>query len=87
LPESIRQDKPNKALNSALLVSGIFMTIGRPPNEGESETFKITIPKPLYESLVYLARNTHVGSSVSEVASFLLKERISQMVVLKIPDA
>ncbi len=59
--------------------------VGRPPNEGESETFKVTVPKPLYESLVYLARHTHIGSSVSEVASYLLKERISQMVELQIP--
>jgi|KBSMisStandDraft_5_1062788.scaffolds.fasta_scaffold629478_2 hypothetical protein len=78
MPESIRQGKTYKSLLSALLVEA-EMAKGRPPNEGESETIKLTMPKPLHSYLVYLARNTYAGASVSEVVNHLLKDKLEEL--------
>ena len=52
---------------------------GRPPKEGEVESFYLTVPKPLYSYLRYLAQNTYAGADVSEVASLLLKLKVSEL--------
>jgi hypothetical protein len=55
------------------------MPIGRPPNEGDSETFKLTVPKPLYAYLLYLAGSTYAGVSVGEVVNHLLKLQLKEL--------
>ncbi len=60
------------------------MALGRPPKEGESETIKLTVPKPLYGHLLTLARTSYAGASVQEVASYLLKQSIAELVKLEI---
>jgi hypothetical protein len=52
---------------------------GRPPKEGESETFKITVPKPLHAYLLHLARTSYAGASVGEVINHLLKLQLTQL--------
>jgi hypothetical protein len=52
---------------------------GPRPKEGDVETFQLTIPKPLHAYLLYLARNTYAGASISEVVHHLLKRQIEAM--------
>jgi hypothetical protein len=52
---------------------------GRPPKEGDVESFYLTVPKPLYEYLRFLARDTYAGADVGEVASHLLKLKIAEL--------
>jgi hypothetical protein len=37
------------------------------------------MPKPLHSYLVYLARNTYAGASVSEVVNHLLKDKLEEL--------
>jgi hypothetical protein len=55
------------------------MAPGRRPKEGESESFNLTIPKPLHAYLLHLARTSHAGASVGEVAAYLLKLKIAEL--------
>ena len=60
--------------------------MGCPPKEGESETFKLTIPKPLHAYLLKLARESYAGASVGEVINHLLKLKIAELgAKLKVP--
>lgn len=52
---------------------------GRPANEGATESFKVTVPKPLHAYLVKLARESYAGASLSEVVSYLLKLKIAEL--------
>lgn len=52
---------------------------GRRPKEGESESFNLTVPKPLHRYLEHLARTSYVGASVGEVAAHLLKLKVSEL--------
>jgi hypothetical protein len=52
---------------------------GRPPKEGESETFKLTVPKPVHSYLLHLARNTYAGASIGEVVNHLLKLQLKEL--------
>jgi len=52
---------------------------GRPPKEGDSETLKLTIPKPLHAYLLEMARNSYAGASVGEVINHLLKLKIAEL--------
>ena len=61
--------------------------MGRPVKEGESVTFKLTVPKPLHDQLLALAKGTYAGASVGEVASYLLKLQMSALVPLKMPKS
>jgi hypothetical protein len=62
-------------------------TMGRPPKEGETETFKLTIPKPLHAYLLKLARESYAGASVGEVINHLLKLKIAELGAhLKVPE-
>lgn len=61
--------------------------MGRPPKEGESETFKLTAPKPLHAYLLKLARESYAGASVGEVINHLLKLKIAELgAKLKVPE-
>jgi len=53
--------------------------MGRPPNEGETEPVKLTIPKPLHAYLLKLARESYAGASVGEVINHLLKMKIAEL--------
>jgi hypothetical protein len=52
---------------------------GRPPKEGDVASFYLTIPKPLYDYLQFLARNTYAGADIGEVASHLLKLKVAEL--------
>jgi hypothetical protein len=61
--------------------------MGRPPKEGETETFKLTVPKPLHAYLLKLARESYAGASVGEVINHLLKLKIAELgAKLKVPE-
>ena len=61
--------------------------MGRPPKEGETETFKLTIPRPLHAYLLKLARESYAGASVGEVINHLLKLKINELGAnLKVPE-
>lgn len=61
---------------------------GRRPKEGDSETFNLTVPKPLYTYLLYMAQNSFAGASVGEVAVHLLKLKIADLgAKLEIPPS
>lgn len=52
---------------------------GRPPHEGETESFYLTVPKPLHDYLLHLARTSYAGASTGEVASHLLKIKLAEL--------
>jgi hypothetical protein len=52
---------------------------GRPPKEGDVASLYLTIPKPLYDYLRFLARNTYAGADIGEVASHLLKLKVAEL--------
>jgi hypothetical protein len=52
---------------------------GRPPKEGDVESFYLTVPKPLHDYLRFLARNTYAGADIGEVASHLLKLKVAEL--------
>lgn len=56
---------------------------GRPPKKGETVTFKVSVPKPLYGYLTYLAENSHIGGSENEVAAHLLKLKVHELAETK----
>jgi len=47
-------------------------TRGRPPNKGENISFEVKLPKFHYEYLVWLATNSRLGASESDIASGIL---------------
>ena len=52
---------------------------GPPANKGESHPFQLTLPKRLYEYLGVLARQSFVGVSETDVASYLLRKKLEKM--------
>jgi hypothetical protein len=52
---------------------------GRPPNKGENASFQVSVPKRLYQYLGYLAKNSFLGVSESEVATYLLIEKAREL--------
>lgn len=60
---------------------------GRPPHDGESESFYLTVPKAVHAYLLHLARDSYAGSSVGEVAGYLLKIKLAELgAKLDVPD-
>jgi hypothetical protein len=53
---------------------------GRKENLGESAPLNLKIPKPLFEHLSELARNTHYGVTVTEVATYFLKQAVDRII-------
>jgi len=61
--------------------------MGRPPKEGETETFKLTVPKPLHAYLLKLARESFAGATVGEVVNHLLKLKVAELgAKLSVPE-
>jgi hypothetical protein len=54
-------------------------TKGRPEKVGDSETLKVVVPRPVYQYLVHLARNSYAGASVGEVVNHLLKLKLAEL--------
>jgi len=52
---------------------------GPKPNKGESHAFQVTIPKRLYEYLGYLAQQSFLGVSENDVASYILRRELEEM--------
>lgn len=52
---------------------------GPPPNKGGGHSFQVTIPKQLYSYLGFLAQQSVLGVSESEVASYLLRKRLEKL--------
>jgi hypothetical protein len=62
--------------------------LGRPPKEGDVETIKLAIPKPLHAYLLKLARESYAGASVGEVVNHLLKLQIAALGArLSVPES
>lgn len=52
---------------------------GPPPNKGTSKGFQVTVPQPVYDYLGYLAQRSVFGVSETEVASFILRQRVEEL--------
>ena len=52
---------------------------GPPKKFGESRPFQMTIPKPLYDYLTYLAAHSVLGTSEGEVAAHILIRELDAM--------
>ena len=53
---------------------------GPPTKLGETKSFQMTVPLPLYEYLEWLARHSVYGPTAKEAAVKLLTERINHMI-------
>jgi hypothetical protein len=53
---------------------------GRPQNLAETKSITISIPQRLHDYLALLARTTVLGGSPADVATHLLKSRVSEMI-------
>jgi hypothetical protein len=53
--------------------------MARPRNKAETRTLTVSVPARLHEYLGHLARNSILGASESEVASFLLTQQVMAM--------
>ncbi len=53
--------------------------MGRPAKKGQSVPLKVMVPEPLWSYLTLLAEKTVIGGSESEVALFLLKQRVIEL--------
>lgn len=65
--------------------------MARPRNKAETRTITVSVPVRLHEYLGHLARNSILGASELEVASFLLTQQVMGMLRdgfhdLRIPD-
>jgi hypothetical protein len=65
--------------------------MARPRNKAETKSLTVSVPIRLYDYLSHLARNSVLGASESEVASFLLTQQVMGMLRdgfhdLRIPD-
>jgi hypothetical protein len=65
--------------------------MARPKNKAETRTLTLSVPIRLYDYLNHLARNSILGASESEVASFLLTQQVMTMLRdgfhnLSVPD-
>ena len=58
---------------------GLMPERGRPPKKGEPVSFQVTVPKPLYDYLGYLAQHSILGLSENEVASYILQKNVEEM--------
>jgi hypothetical protein len=54
-------------------------TRGRPPNKAGTRAISVTVPQRLYDYLSYLAQTTVLGASESDVATYILTNRIMEM--------
>ena len=66
--------------------------MARPKNKAETRTLTVSVPARLHDYLGHLARNSILGASESEVASFLLTQQVMAMLRdgfhdLQVPDA
>ena len=52
---------------------------GAPKKVGEPKAFQITVPKPLYDYLTYLAAHSMLGTSEGEVATHVLIRELNAM--------
>jgi hypothetical protein len=53
--------------------------MARPRNKAETRTVTVSVPARLHDYLGHLARNSVLGASESEVASFLLTKQVMAM--------
>lgn len=68
-----------------------FAAMARPRNKAETRSLTVSVPARLHDYLGHLARNSVLGASESEVASFLLTQQVMAMLRdgfhdLQIPD-
>lgn len=52
---------------------------GPPPNKGQNQPFQVSLPKRLYEYLGYLAQLSVIGVSENDIASYLLRKQLEEM--------
>jgi hypothetical protein len=52
---------------------------GPPKKVGEPKPFQLTVPKPLYDYLTYLATHSTLGISEGEVAAHILIRELTTM--------
>ena len=52
---------------------------GPKPNKGESHPIHVTIPKRLYDYLGYLAQQSILGVSESDLASYILRKELENL--------
>ena len=53
--------------------------MARPRNKAETRSLTLSVPIRLHDYLNHLARNSILGASESEVASFLLTQQVTAM--------
>src|SRR5215468_7983186 len=54
-------------------------TRGRPPNKAGTRAISVTVPQRLYDYLTYLAQTTVLGASDSDVAAYILTNKVMEM--------
>jgi len=52
---------------------------GPPKKIGETKSFQITVPKPLWDYLTYLAAHSMLGTAEGEVAAHILIRELNTM--------
>jgi hypothetical protein len=52
---------------------------GRPPNRAGTRAISVTVPQRLYDYLTFLAQTTVLGASESDVATYILTQRVTEM--------
>jgi hypothetical protein len=52
---------------------------GPPPKKGDPKPFQVTVPKPLFDYLGYLAQHSILGVSENEIASYILRKHLEEM--------
>jgi hypothetical protein len=60
--------------------------MARPVNDGETQSFEVTLSKQYYEYRRVLARRKGLGPSANTVAAYLLTQRIEVMIAEKYHD-
>ena len=61
------------------MVEELSRRAGPPKKVGEPKAFQLTVPKPLYDYLTYLAAHSTLGISEGEVAAHILIGELTAM--------
>ena len=52
---------------------------GRKPNESDTLSFRVSLPKKLHGYLQFLARHSFIGANVGEVATYMITQQSLRM--------
>jgi hypothetical protein len=61
-------------------VAYVAKKAGRPQNLAETKSITISVPQRLHDYLALLAYKSVLGGSAADVAAYILKSRVSEMI-------